>query len=210
MRTRLIRPGFFENEELAALPPHARLLFEGLWLMADRAGRLKDRPPVIRATLFAYEPDVDVHKLLTALARSGFIRRYVGAKKVKCIEVINFKLHQNPHHREPETALPEPRKSRGFSKAEPRLSPVDTCTDTDTDPDTYKNKPAAPAHVPPFKIYAAIAARLLTQTADLDLSPSDLAEEFKRACAKQGLPYSAGIVQKAIDAASAARSRRRA
>jgi hypothetical protein len=210
MRTRLLRPGFFENEELAALPPHARLLFEGLWLMADRAGRLKDRPPVIRATLFAYEPDVDVNKLLTALARAGFIRRYVGAKRVKCLEVINFKLHQNPHHREPETALPEPRKSRGSASEKPRPSRPDTCTDTDTGPDTYKPAASRPVHSPPFKVYAAIAARVLTQTADLDLDPATLTEELKREFAKAEIPYDATLVGKALEAAQYVLAKRRA
>jgi len=204
MRTRLLRPGFFENEELAALPPHARLLFEGLWLMADRAGRLKDRPPVIRATLFAYEPDVDVNKLLTALARAGFIRRYVGAKRVKCLEVIHFKTHQNPHHREPETTLPEPRKSRGSASEKPRPSRPDTCTDPDTDTNTYK--PAASRPVP-FKVYAAIAGRVLKQTEDLGLDDGSLAEELKREYAKAQIPYDAGLVAKAIEAAQHVRRR---
>jgi len=62
----------------------------------------------------------------------------------------------------------------------------------------------------PFKVYAAIAGRLLKQTEDLDLAPSDLAEEFKRACAKEGLDYHASIVQQALDAAQAIRGRRRA
>jgi hypothetical protein len=205
MRTRLLRPGFFENEELAALPPHARLLFEGLWLMADRAGRLKDRPPVIRATLFAFEPDVNVDLLLTMLHRSGFVQRYRGSKGVKCVQVVNFATHQHPHKREPHTTLPAARKSPGRAQEKPGLSPVDTNTDTDTN--TYK--PASPPV--PFRVYAAIAARVLTETADLDLDPGTLAEELKRAYAKQLLPYDATIVQKAMDAAQvAARARRRA
>ena len=44
MRTRLLKPGFFMNEELARLPVRARLLFAGLWCLADREGRLEDRP----------------------------------------------------------------------------------------------------------------------------------------------------------------------
>jgi len=71
------------------------------------------------------------------------------------------------------------------------------------------NKPAAarPVH---FRVYAAIAGKVLKQTEDLDLAPSEIAEEFKRACAKQELPYDATITTKALDAAQAARTRRRA
>jgi uncharacterized protein YdaU (DUF1376 family) len=71
------------------------------------------------------------------------------------------------------------------------------------------NKPAASRPVP-FRVYAAIAASVLKQTADLDLEPSAIAEEFKRACAKQELKYDATIVQKAMDAAQTARTKRRA
>jgi hypothetical protein len=213
MRTRLLRPGFFENEELAALPPHARLLFEGLWLMADRAGRLKDRPPVIRATIFPFEPAVDVELLLTLLHRAGFVQRYRGSKGVKCVQVINFATHQYPHKNEPDTRLPAARKStERLRKSTERLgakygaTPVDT--DTDTDTDTYK--PASPpVDTPvPFKIYAAIAAHVIEHDLTDDLGI--LTETFKRACAGQGLPYTGELARKAIDAACMARARRHA
>jgi uncharacterized protein YdaU (DUF1376 family) len=70
-------------------------------------------------------------------------------------------------------------------------------------------KPAAARPVP-FRVYVAIAARVLEATKDLDLDPGALAEELKRAYAKQGLEYHATIVQKAMDAAQMARARRRA
>jgi hypothetical protein len=47
-RTRQIKPGFFKNDELAELPIEARLLFAGLWTIADREGRLEDRPKKIK------------------------------------------------------------------------------------------------------------------------------------------------------------------
>ena len=56
-------------------------------------------------------------------------------------------------------------------------------------------------------MYAAIASRVLKETVDLDLSPSAIAEELKRACAKQGVEYPATIIQKALDAAQTARRR---
>jgi hypothetical protein len=106
MRTRLLRPGFFENEQLAALPPHARLLFAGLWLLADRAGRLEDRPVRIKAALFPYE-DVDVDPLLDLLAASGFITRYTTGS-YRGVYVMKFLAHQMPHMREAPSTLPAP------------------------------------------------------------------------------------------------------
>lgn len=44
MRARDIKPGFFKNDQLADCSMAARLLFPGLWMMADREGRLENRP----------------------------------------------------------------------------------------------------------------------------------------------------------------------
>jgi len=49
-RSRNIKPGFFRNEMLAECSPLARLLFAGLWCLADRFGRLEDRPKRICGT----------------------------------------------------------------------------------------------------------------------------------------------------------------
>src|SRR5499427_10605905 len=75
-RTRLLKPGFFKNPVLARLSERHRLLFAGLWTIANRDGRLKDDPDWIRAELFPYEADINVDALLTDLHRSGFIHRY--------------------------------------------------------------------------------------------------------------------------------------
>ena len=50
-RTRSIKPSFFDNEILGDLPPLTRLLFIGLWGIADREGRLEDRPKRIKKEL---------------------------------------------------------------------------------------------------------------------------------------------------------------
>ena len=51
MRARNLKPGFFQNEYLADLPPLARILFCGLWCSADRNGRLEYRPKKIKAEI---------------------------------------------------------------------------------------------------------------------------------------------------------------
>ena len=51
-RARNIKPGFFKNEILGVADPLYSLLFEGLWVLADRAGRLEDRPFASRARSF--------------------------------------------------------------------------------------------------------------------------------------------------------------
>lgn len=112
-RARLLKPGFFANGELAALPPHARLLFAGLWTLVDREGRMKDDVLFIKGQLFPHE-EVDVDDLLTKLAQSKFVVRY-GARTNKYLAVTKFRAHQTPHIREPESQIPEPPKKHGAS-----------------------------------------------------------------------------------------------
>lgn len=54
-RSRNIKPAFFFNEQLAEVAPLGRLLFIGLWTIADREGRLEDRPRKIKAEVLAYD-----------------------------------------------------------------------------------------------------------------------------------------------------------
>lgn len=103
-RLRTIKPSFFANEDLAACKPAARLLFAGLWCLADRRGRLEDRPLRIRAEIFPYE-NLNADALLQQLAERGFIIRYeVDGQRL--IQVVNFEKHQQPHYKEPESIYP--------------------------------------------------------------------------------------------------------
>lgn len=105
-RARNIKPGFFTNDALGELEPIARLLFIGLWTMADREGRVEDRPKKIRAQLFPYD-DCKVDDLLDSLAGAGFILRY-ETKGLRCLQVVNWHKHQSPHHMEVPSDIPPP------------------------------------------------------------------------------------------------------
>ena len=105
-RSRNIKPGFFQNDKLAEIPPLGRLLFAGLWTIADRAGRLEDRPKRIKAAVLPYD-ECDVDALLNQLAERAFIQRYVVAG-ARLIQVLNFNKHQNPHCKEPASTIPAP------------------------------------------------------------------------------------------------------
>lgn len=97
-RARNIKPGFFKNEDLAECSFAARLCFAGLWTLADREGRLEDRPKRVKAELFAFDT-VDVEPLLAELADHGFILRY-EVEGHRYIQVIKFAAHQSPHYSE--------------------------------------------------------------------------------------------------------------
>lgn len=104
MRTRDLKPAFFRNPVLGRLPYQTRLLFAGLWCMADKRGRLVDEPALIKADVFPYD-NINVGKLLTQLETCGFIKRY-EALGIHCIWITKFDKHQNPHPKEPESVLP--------------------------------------------------------------------------------------------------------
>ena len=109
-RIRTIKPEFFLDDELAELTPLTRLLFIGLWTLADCEGRLEDRPKRIRAQLHPFG-DGDTDAMLQALHDRGFIYRYT-ANSLRCIEIRSFKKHQRLSGKEAEgqSALP-PRES---------------------------------------------------------------------------------------------------
>lgn len=104
MRARNIKPGFLKNERLVELPFEWRLLFIGLWMMADREGRLEDRPKRIKMEVMPAD-DVDIEAGLTALQSAGFIHRY-EVDGGRYIEVENFVKHQRPHPNEAKSVIP--------------------------------------------------------------------------------------------------------
>jgi hypothetical protein len=130
MRARNLKPGFFKNEILGALQPIARLLYEGLWCLADREGRLEDRPTRIKVEVLPYD-DCNVDTLLIELTKFKFINRY-SVNGDNYIEILNFKKHQNPHIKEGESIIPTPvehktntkrTRCRSGVKSPPSLNP---------------------------------------------------------------------------------------
>jgi hypothetical protein len=141
-RTRSIKPGFFDNEVLGGLPPLTRLLFIGLWCIADREGRLEDRPKRIKKTLLGYD-DVstsEVSEMLQALHDTGFIIRYTVDGE-EYIQVVNFAKHQNPHVKEKPSEIPAPPEFLTSCASEK----IDY--DTDDDDDENDEHKTSPVHV---------------------------------------------------------------
>jgi hypothetical protein len=108
MRSRNIKPGFFKNEYLAECEPLTRILFTGLWCMADREGRLEYRPIRIKAEILPYD-NCDIISLLKQLQERNFINIYPHDNP-QYIEVINFSKHQHCHMKEQPSTIPAPDK----------------------------------------------------------------------------------------------------
>ena len=116
-RLRTIKPGFFLDEDLAECQPLARLLFAGLWCIADREGRLEDRPRRIKVEVLPYD-DCDCDALLGELEAHGFIVRYEAAGS-RYIVVPTFARHQNPHCKEAASTIPPPPENPAKSSGAP-------------------------------------------------------------------------------------------
>lgn len=108
MRIRTIKPQFFINEELAQCSALARLFFIGTWGVADKEGRLEDRPARLKVEILPYD-DADPTALIDELEQGGFLRRY-SANGGKYLWVVKFKQHQRITGKEAErtSTLPEP------------------------------------------------------------------------------------------------------
>lgn len=103
-RSRNIKPGFFRNADLAELSYEARLLFIGIWTLADREGRLEDRPRQIKMEIFPAD-NLDCDKLLDDIADTGMVIRYQVEGR-RYLQVTNFLKHQNPHKDEKQSTIP--------------------------------------------------------------------------------------------------------
>lgn len=105
-RARNIKPSIYKNELLGQADPLLTVLFTSLWCLADREGRLEDRPLRIKAETFPYRENLDINGYLTELQRLGFIRRYV-VEGIAYIQVVNFTKHQTPHNTEKPSVIPK-------------------------------------------------------------------------------------------------------
>ncbi|SAL05990.1 hypothetical protein AWB78_07814 [Caballeronia calidae] len=107
-RGRLLKFEFFRNDALGHMPPHARLLFAGLITLADREGRLEDRPGRIKVDLFPYEPDLgepEVDLWLSKFVESDLIARYT-VDNMRVIQIVKWSKYQHPHPREAKSVWP--------------------------------------------------------------------------------------------------------
>jgi hypothetical protein len=105
MRARNIKPGFYRDADLAECSAEARLIVPGLWMMADREGKLIDNPKQIKMELFPCD-DWDCEELLNELKGAKHIIRYtVNGQRI--IKIRKFLCHQNPHKNEPTSNLPD-------------------------------------------------------------------------------------------------------
>jgi hypothetical protein len=153
MRARNLKPSIFKNDLLAVADPLYTLIFEGLWCMADREGRLEDKPVKIHIEVNPCRPFETTERSLAWLAENGFIVRY-QAGPARYIQVVTFKDHQNPHQKEPASKIPAPQASPGPAPDKTGASPVQEPVDNKCGPadslfsDSGLLNPDSPSPIP--------------------------------------------------------------
>lgn len=145
-RTRPLKPKFFKNEALATLPYEWRILYEGLWGLADREGRLEERPLRIKAEVFPYD-NVNIAAGLAGLESVRLITRYEVEHR-RLIAIPTWKKHVKPWGDEPPSILPGPHEN-GSAQLE-LAAAVGILAFDDGDASDMRSHPlGAPPEVPP-------------------------------------------------------------
>jgi hypothetical protein len=94
-------------------------------MLADREGRLEDRPGRIAHQALGYDRTADVGAMLDDLQRAGFIARYTACGKA-CIQILQFAKHQTPHVRETTSELPSQGQAPSKDMPEHNLGSAET------------------------------------------------------------------------------------
>jgi hypothetical protein len=109
-RIRSVKPEFWTDEDLADLSRDARLLYIGLWNIADEHGRLRGDPRYVKGQLFPYDDDLSreaVDGLVDELAKVGKVVRY-QAKGSSYLFLPTLHKHQRLDTAKVPSRLPAP------------------------------------------------------------------------------------------------------
>jgi hypothetical protein len=127
---REIYPSFFQNDQLGACPPTARLLFVGLLTLADFNGVIEYRASLFKAAIFPYDSDIKIEPLIDVLEKRGLITLVAPRDmQVMFVWVPRFTMYQKITKREREAGTTCPTlEELGIelkSETAKALSPVD-------------------------------------------------------------------------------------
>lgn len=204
-RSRILSPEFFLHERLFAqesatgLP--LRLAFAGLWCQADREGRFRWRPAVLKLGILPYD-NLNFEEILAALEEAALVIGYESEGETYGV-IPTFAKHQKCHPREAQSVIPappkeaRPRLALGTPKVSPRRAlgrkrpPVSTSVSTSVSVSTSASKiteapqnGADPAGPPAAENWPAEAYELWKDIGILD--PGRLGRAIKPAVKEYG------------------------
>lgn len=101
-RKRMISPDFFSDEKVGALSPIGRLIFIGLWILAEDNGVGRANMAMLRGQILPYD-DISLAEFTTEfqeLSKLNLINTY-EVKGQSYYRIINFLKHQTINHPTP-------------------------------------------------------------------------------------------------------------
>ena len=140
MRTRQIHGDFWKSENVADISHSQRLLFIGLWAMADREGMLLNQPRKISAEIFPYDAikREDVEKWLNTLNQVGLVEFGHDEKNViTFIYIPKFNEYQHIHPNEARSKI----KCNYIPGNYTQCKPTSTSTSASTSASTCDARP---------------------------------------------------------------------
>lgn len=96
-RIRSLKPEAFQSETLGLVSVHAERTFFGMSTQADDRGRLRHKPVIINADLWAYRPTHtpdDLSEELEQLEAEGLVCVYVGCDGREYLHLVTWDEHQ--------------------------------------------------------------------------------------------------------------------
>jgi len=121
-RIRSVHPQMLISEDIADLSIPCQMHFVRLWVVADDAGRGKDRPRWLKGAIWPIQDDVDclqIEAWQAELAAHGRIVRYADDDGELYWEITNFGTYQRPSKPTP-SRIPPPSGQSPVSPAELR------------------------------------------------------------------------------------------
>lgn len=119
-RSRTLHAEFFTDERVMQVSIAARILFQGLWCIADREGRLEEPHPLTLKARFLPADNVDAGALLSELVTIRLVRRY-QADGMALLFIPGFPKRQRPHPKEVKSTLPAPPESDKAVEGQPEV-----------------------------------------------------------------------------------------
>lgn len=116
-RIRTIKPEFFTSEDIVALSPLARLLYQATWCEADKEGRLQWKPGTFKLRYFPAD-NCDMNALCDELVQRGLAVLYGDGLAY----IPQFARHQHINPRESASVLPDPHAKAQRSTRQPRAA----------------------------------------------------------------------------------------
>lgn len=94
MRIRQVKPEFFADSDIAALPYAVRLFYIGLWCVADDAGWIEWKPERIAHDLYGYEARATREKHVAAWSEALVESGHLAIHECGCAVIPTLPKHQ--------------------------------------------------------------------------------------------------------------------